>query len=85
MTPEHGLERFPHDREAVERTAELAERLEFDLTQELGYRYPDFSDRDDPAIAELTRVCNRAFEARYRASNTVLLGRRGRGWRRSSR
>ena len=42
------------------------QRLEFDLTQELGYRYPDFSDRDEPAIAELTKVCNRAFEARYR-------------------
>ncbi len=75
MTPEQAFERFPLDREAVERTAELAERLEFDLTQELGYRYPDFSDRDEPAIAELTRVCNRAFEARYRLSNTVLLGK----------
>jgi error-prone DNA polymerase len=73
MTPEQVFERFPQDREAVERTADLAERLEFDLTQELGYRYPDFSDRDDPAIAELTRVCNRAFEARY-PSNTVLQG-----------
>ena len=38
-------ERFPHDRDAVARTGELAERLEFDLTEELGYRYPDFSDR----------------------------------------
>jgi error-prone DNA polymerase len=75
MTPEQALERFPLDREAVERTAELAERLEFDLTQELGYRYPDFSDRDEPAIAELTRVCNRAFEARYRLSNSLLLGK----------
>ena len=28
----------------------LAERLAFDLTEELGYRYPDFSDRSDPAI-----------------------------------
>jgi error-prone DNA polymerase len=74
MTPEQARERFPLDREAVERTAELAERLEFDLTQELGYRYPDFSDRDEPAIAELTRVCNRAFEARYRLSNKLLLG-----------
>jgi error-prone DNA polymerase len=73
MTPEQAFERFPRDREAVERTAGLAERLAFDLTQELGYRYPDFSDRDDPAIAELTRVCNRAFEARY-PSNTVLQG-----------
>src|SRR5512133_3373410 len=62
-------ERFPNDRDAVARTAELAERLEFDLTHELGYRYPDFSDRDEPAIAELTCVCNRAFEARYGGAN----------------
>jgi len=67
--PKAVAERFPEDLEAVERTAELAARLEFDLTQELGYRYPDFSDRDEPAIAELTRVCNRAFEARYRGAN----------------
>src|SRR6266550_4622494 len=67
-------ERFPDDRDAVARTAELAERLEFDLTQELGYRYPDFSDRDEPAIAELARVCNCAFEARYPPSNRLLQG-----------
>jgi error-prone DNA polymerase len=69
MTPEQAIERFPLDRDAVERTTELAQRLEFDLTQELGYRYPDFSDRDEPAIAELTKVCNRAFEARYGGAN----------------
>jgi error-prone DNA polymerase len=69
LAPEAVAERFPEDFEAVERTAELATRLEFDLTQELGYRYPDFSDRDEPAIAELTRVCNRAFEARYGGAN----------------
>jgi error-prone DNA polymerase len=73
LAPDELAERFPDDRDAVARTAELAGRLEFDLTQELGYRYPDFSDRDEPAIAELTRVCNRAFEARY-PSNTVLQG-----------
>jgi len=38
LAPEQAAERFPMDREAVERTAELAARLEFDLTQELGYR-----------------------------------------------
>ena len=43
LSPEQAVERFPMDAEAVERTGELAERLEFDLTQELGYRYPDFS------------------------------------------
>jgi error-prone DNA polymerase len=74
LPPDAMAERFPDDLDAVGRTAELATRLEFDLTQELGYRYPDFSDRDEPAIAELARVCNRAFEARY-PSNTVLQGR----------
>ena len=69
LPPDAMAERFPDDLDAVARTAELAERLEFDLTQELGYRYPDFSDRDEPAIAELTKVCTRAFEARYSGAN----------------
>ncbi len=69
LAPEQAAERFPLDAEAVARTGELAARLEFDLTEELGYRYPDFSDRDEPAIAELSRVCNRAFEARYGDAN----------------
>jgi len=69
VAPETALERFPDDRDAVERTAELAERLEFDLTQELGYRYPDFSDDDEPAIAQLRGVCERAFVERYSSLN----------------
>ena len=40
---------------AAKRTGELAARLAFDLTEELGYRYPDFSDRADPAIRQLAR------------------------------
>ncbi len=56
---------FPHDRDAVARTAELAERLEFDLNEDLGYRYPDFSESGEPAIAQLKRVCDRAFQERY--------------------
>src|SRR5579864_4101836 len=63
--PADMLERFPGDHDALARTSELAERLEFDLTQELGYRYPDFSDGVDPAIAQLTRICNDAFAERY--------------------
>ena len=51
--PAEMLELFPDDRDAVLRTVELAERLEFDLTQELGYRYPDFSDGAEPAIRQL--------------------------------
>jgi error-prone DNA polymerase len=61
--------RFPLDADAVERTAVIAERCEFDLTQELGYRYPDFSDQAESAIAQLTRVCNRAFDERYGGAN----------------
>ncbi|HKB21080.1 MAG TPA: PHP domain-containing protein, partial [Gaiellaceae bacterium] len=78
LAPEAMAERFPADRDAVARTAELAERLEFDLTHELGYRYPDFSDRDEPAIAELTRVCKRAFEARYDEANGLKAKARAR-------
>jgi error-prone DNA polymerase len=72
LAPEEAAERFPDDREALARTGELAERLEFDLTQELGYRYPDFSDRDEPAERQLAEVCNRAFDTRYRLSNSLL-------------
>jgi error-prone DNA polymerase len=62
-------ELFPHDRDAVERTVELAERLEFDLTEDLGYRYPDFSENGEPAIRQLQAVCDRAFAERYSGLN----------------
>jgi error-prone DNA polymerase len=65
LSPAEMVERFPEDRAAVTRTVELAERLCFDLTEELGYRYPDFSDSPEPAIVQLAHVCNRAFEERY--------------------
>ncbi len=67
--PDDLRERFPDDRDAVERTAEVAERLEFDLTEELGYRYPDFSGGADPAIVQLRRVCEQAFAERYGGLN----------------
>jgi error-prone DNA polymerase len=70
--PADVLERFPDDRDAVARTVELAERLTFDLTQELGYRYPDFSDSPEPAIVQLAQVCNRAFEERYPPASAAL-------------
>src|SRR6476469_7472168 len=69
LSPEEMRERFPDDRDAVQRTTELAQRLEFDLTEELGYRYPDFSDGEEPAIVQLRRVCERAFAERYGGLN----------------
>jgi len=75
LAPADAATRFPDDPDAVHTTVELAERLEFDLTQELGYRYPDFSDRLDPADVQLARVCRRAFDERYRNAPTDLRGR----------
>ncbi len=71
--PGEMVERFARvDRAAAERTVELAERLTFDLTQELGYRYPDFADGPDPAIAQLASICAHAFDERYRSCDNVL-------------
>jgi error-prone DNA polymerase len=63
--PEEMAERFPEDRAAAERSGELAARLEFDLTEELGYRYPDFSDREQPAIFQLAEICRHVVDERY--------------------
>ena len=70
--PEEMLERFHFDRAAAERSGELAARLEFDLTEELGYRYPDFSDREEPAIFQLAAICRRALEEQYPPRNRPL-------------
>src|SRR6266480_2715200 len=69
LAPDEAPERFPLDRDAVERAGELAGRLEFDLTEDLGYRYPDFSDTGEPASTQLLRVCDRAFAERYGSAN----------------
>ena len=74
-SPEEMLERFSFDRGAAERSGDLAERLEFDLTEELGYRYPDFSDGDEPAIRQLAAICNRALDDRYPNSDRPLQAR----------
>ena len=72
-SPAEMVERFAGiDRAAAERTGELAARLAFDLTEELGYRYPDFSDRADPAIRQLAAICDQAFGERYGTSATSL-------------
>jgi error-prone DNA polymerase len=70
--PAEAAVRFPEDPDAVRATVELAERLEFDLTHELGYRYPDFSDGPDPADVQLAQVCERAFQDRYRSAPASL-------------
>ncbi len=56
--------RFPEHPEAVAETARLAERLRFDLTSDLGYRYPGSEDAE--AMRNLTELCQARLEERYR-------------------
>jgi len=67
LAPAAMLERLPRD--AALRTREVADRCRFDLTEELGYRYPDFSDGPDPADVQLKEICERAFVDRYQGAN----------------
>ena len=64
--PAETAARFPAD--AVNGAAAVADRCRFDLTQDLGYAYPDFSDTGEPAQAALTRICRTELEHRYRGS-----------------
>jgi error-prone DNA polymerase len=62
--------RFAEYPEAVAESERLAERLRFDLTEQLGYRYP--GSEDPGADAELARVCNHHLGERYRGSARLL-------------
>ncbi|HSJ94542.1 MAG TPA: error-prone DNA polymerase [Gaiellaceae bacterium] len=72
LAPDEVAERWRDDPASVAAAGELAERLTFDLTQELGYRYPDFSDGPDPADVQLARVTRAAFDERYRDARPGL-------------
>ena len=55
--------RFADHPDAVRETLRLAERLRFDLTSDLGYRYPGAENED--ADHELTVLCADRFDSRY--------------------
>jgi error-prone DNA polymerase len=62
-TPQAMAARFADHPDAVAETARLAEELRFDLTHDLGYRYPGAEDAGaDRALAE---TCHAIFETRY--------------------
>src|SRR3954468_14554116 len=57
VPPEAMAERFAGHEDAVEESGRLAERLAFDLTEDLGYRYPGAEDPTaDGRLAELCRA-----------------------------
>lgn len=62
-TPQAMAARFADHPEAVARSAELAEELEFDLTRDLGYSYP--GAEDDRADRVLAQACRTRFDDRY--------------------
>jgi error-prone DNA polymerase len=55
--------RFAEHPDAVAETARLAERLRFDLTTEIGYRYP--GSEDPEADATLAEICRGRMALRY--------------------
>ncbi len=63
LPPAEAAARFRDHPEAVAETRRLAERLRFDLTRDLGYRYPGSEDPDaDGALAE---ICRARLDHRY--------------------
>lgn len=65
-TPQQMANRFKQYPEAVAESVRIAERLEFDLEKELGYRYPQ---SDDPtADTSLAELCGSRITERYRGS-----------------
>src|SRR4051812_41697853 len=67
--PKAMAERFTEHPEAVEESGRLAERLRFDLTQDLGYRYP--GAEDPTADARLAEVCRARLGDRYSGSKAL--------------
>jgi error-prone DNA polymerase len=63
LAPDEAAARFADHPEAVRESHRIAGRLEFDLTRDLGYRYPGSEDPDaDRALAE---ICRARLEHRY--------------------
>ncbi len=68
-SPERMAERFREHPDAVTETLRLAERLEFDLTEDLGYRYP--GAEDDTADRRLAELCRSRIDDRYAGRSTL--------------
>jgi len=74
-TPQAMAARFNDDHpEAVAETARLAQTLNFDLTSDLGYRYP--GAEDEHASRVLAEVCQARFEERYEVGGSVSAAHR---------
>jgi error-prone DNA polymerase len=68
-TPAAMAARFADHPDALAETERLAETLTFDLTHDLGYRYP--GAEDEQADAKLAEVCGAVFDTRYPHGNEL--------------
>ena len=68
---------FADHPDAVAETARIAERLEFDLTRDLGYRYPGSEDPD--ADRKLAELCRARLDERYPQQRRERRGARAPG------
>ncbi len=62
--------RFPEHPDAVAETALLADRLRFDLGNDLGYRYPGAEDQG--AMRKLSELCNSRLDDRYAVASAEV-------------
>ncbi len=63
VTPAQMASRFPEYPDAVAETERLADRLRFDLSSDLGYRYP--GAEDETAMNKLSELCAARLSERY--------------------
>jgi error-prone DNA polymerase len=75
-TPRAMAARFEGHAAAVEESGELAARLTFDLTSDLGYRYPGAEDAS--ASRKLAEICWAMMDVRYPAGSSHHLAARAR-------
>ncbi len=93
-TPQAMASRFADHPDAVRQTLLLSEQLTFDLTKDLGYRYP--GAEDGSSSRRLAELCRARLDERYgedgahalvrrvaRARRGGAARRRRHGWRRS--
>jgi error-prone DNA polymerase len=62
--------RFSEHPDAVAETARLAERLRFDLSHDLGYRYP--GAEDEAAMRTLSELCDARLQERYAGTEPAV-------------